>query len=389
MVRFIYFFILIILLSIVVQCDEEKVILNNQAVFAIREVHIPAYISSTSDKSILITADVTHPEGPDGLRKVELVILNSSGQEVKALQMADDGSAQDTSSGDVIAFDNVFSVSVVGIRLGLADATYQVKVRAEDISGEITETDFQQLEIFPNQPPEILSVIFPDSIKSGMKAEEVYIEVADNEGLDDILRVIIRGFSTDTGLLVFTDSIPNPMNNSPVFSRTIDSSYAAAKMGTLELRITAVDRVGEEADPFLKTVFFENNPPAVSDPKVPDSLILPASASGAIDTLITVMVSDPQSLADIEEVYFYSLKPDSTFANNGNPFFMWDNGLPFLGDPARPQYAGDKAAGDGIFSFTVVLFGDAQPGQYVFSFYAKDKVEQESVVIRDTVVVTK
>ncbi|MBN2366603.1 MAG: hypothetical protein EH225_11900 [Calditrichaeota bacterium] len=375
-------------LLLFITCNEEKVLVNGETPFAIRDVRIPEFISSTTDKKVLITAHVTHPEGSEGISQVNFMIGDSSGQVVKTLPMFDDGSVQDTSSGDVIAFDNIYSITVIGSGLGLINASYQSWITAEDASGEIRKSEIREVEIFPNQPPEIISVVFPDSIKSGMQPQEIFIEASDNEGIDDIRWILIEGIDIGTGFVVFRDTIPNPMNNSPVFTRMVDSSYAAGKKGLLELSFIAEDRVGDFSEPVLREIFFENGIPVGFNPVVPDTLILPASPSEAVDTLVTLNVRDPQSLADIDEVYFYSLKPDSTLANNGNPLVMWDNGLPFLGDPVRPQYAGDQIAGDGIYSLTILLFGNALPGRYVFSFYARDRVNQESIVVVDSIFIS-
>jgi hypothetical protein len=243
------------------------------------------------------------------------------------------------------------------------------------------------MEVFPNQVPEILNVSFPDSIVSGMKPTDILFTVNDNDGLEDILWVLIQGYDSVISFPVFQDTVFNPMDNSPVFSASIDSSYTAGKKGEYELKFLAVDRVGDFSNAVIKNVYFENNPPLLWDSQVPDTLTRPATGSNPIDTLITIRVKDHQGLSDIDEVYYFSLKPDSSLANGGNPLYMWDNGLPFLGDPNQLQYAGDLVAGDGIYSSTILLFDNALLGKYKLSIYAKDKVGQISTVLVDSIMV--
>ena len=93
----------------------------------------------------------------------------------------------------------------------------------------------------------------------------------------------------------------------------------------------------------------------------------------SVDALITVKAKDPQSLKDIQEVYFNSFKPDGN-PSSGNPFFMFDNGLPY--DPNNSTAVGDQFESDGIYSLTIFLSPGTLPGVYIFRFYCKDKAEQ-------------
>jgi hypothetical protein len=90
--------------------------------------------------------------------------------------------------------------------------------------------------------------------------------------------------------------------------------------------------------------------------------------------LMTVEVSDPQGLADIDSVYFYSLKPDSSWANMGKPFLLVDDGVPFNASTRDPE-TGDLVAGDGIYSFSIIVYNNPQTnlGVYTFYIYIRDK----------------
>jgi hypothetical protein len=389
----IYFLILTTtaLVALFLFCEEEKMAVNTQP-FAIESIDIPEVLSSLSYQPVLVTAKVSHPEGSSGIQSVDLEILDASGNTVKNLEMFDDGGKNHPKiSGDVIAFDQVYSRLIVPHQdsLNLPDGNYSAEVKVTAVGGTAIESTTQTLEIFPNQPPAVVSFSFPDSIDKGMQPRTISITVNDNDGLADVLWGLIEGYKAGSTSLAFRDTLYNPMNNSSVFSKTIDSSYAVGKKGVYEINFLAEDRVGALSNPDTQSVYFENSPPLTWDSQVPDTLQRPLTGANPIAALITLRVKDNQSLSDIDEVYFYSLKPDSTFANNGNPFDMWDNGLPFTGDPSQLQYAGDLVAGDGIYSFTVVLFDNALLGKYTFSFYAKDKAGQLSTVLIDSVQVVQ
>ena len=124
-----------------------------------------------------------------------------------------------------------------------------------------------------------------------------------------------------------------------------------------------------------------------------DSIKIPATGNFN-RALIEVSVEDPDGLKDIKSVFFYSMKPDSSYANNGNPFIMVDNGKPFSFE-APYDGQGDKEAGDGIYSFSMVVFNSPPElpppveGKYIFNFYSRDKDDNLSEVKTDSIEVYK
>jgi hypothetical protein len=118
-------------------------------------------------------------------------------------------------------------------------------------------------------------------------------------------------------------------------------------------------------------LFVANTPPRIVNIQMPEVLERPTASGGYKQGFITVQVEDDQGRADIDAVYFYSLKPDSTMANNGDPFLLVDNGIPFaLGDLLAQ---GDQQAGDGIYSYSLLVYNTAVLGNFTFTFYARDK----------------
>jgi hypothetical protein len=361
--------IIILILPVLFFCSEEKVSTQPTLPFLIEEIDLPAVISTTSDKPILLTAKVTHPEGNDGIDSVIISLTDSLGLVSQNFLMLDDGGNLGTGSGDVIAFDQIFTIKVIGNQLMLPEGNYLANVRAYERSGNFVGSEVTAIELFPNQAPEILNYSFPDTIFSGMPPTDILFTVNDNDGIGDVIHVIIEGFESGGSQPVFQDTVPNPGNNSPVFSATIDSSYAVGRIGSYELRCFAEDRVGETSNDVIINTYMENSSPSVFNDIVPDTLVLPSS--GDLQVVITVEVKDQQSLADIDSVYFNSYLPSGN-PSIGNPFLMYDNGLPF--NPSNPVAVGDQFANDGIYTLTIFLPFNANPGIYRFEFFARDRV---------------
>ncbi len=97
--------------------------------------------------------------------------------------------------------------------------------------------------------------------------------------------------------------------------------------------------------------------PVLYNVTAPDSL----ARGDTLIYLVSVMAFDPDGAGDIDSVYFISTKPDST--SNGNHFALNDDGQ-----------MGDETAGDNLYSSGIQSPpADAQLGNYIFTFYARDK----------------
>ena len=100
---------------------------------------------------------------------------------------------------------------------------------------------------------------------------------------------------------------------------------------------------------------------------VPEVMLIPTVPGEVNRELMTAEVMDPEGLFDIDSVYFFSLKPDSTLANGGQPFILVDNGLPFNPDGNLFIETGDENADDGI-----EFFGGTVNAKYVVLTANKD-----------------
>lgn len=360
------------LLFFILSCEEEKVIVNHEMPYKIQEIRVPETISSASDKPVLITATVTHPHGNEGIQKVEAVILDSMEQEqLEEISLLDDGGLENPESGDVIAFDQVYSCRLIGSQLGLADDIYKVIIRVISVDDEMLQSGSLPLKVFTNKAPRIMEYFFPDSILAGFPEVQASFTVNDSNGLDDILWVILEGYKAGHTSPAFQDTVFNPLNNSPVFFFQFDSSYAAGKKDDYQIKVFAEDRVGDLSEEEVFSLYVENTPPEIWEAIVPETLQLPNS--GDVSVKITIRANDRQSLSDIDLVYFNSEKPDGN-PSSGNPFVMFDNGLPY--DLHNSEAVGDEISGDGIYTLTIFLQAGTPIGTYKFSFFARDKVNQ-------------
>lgn len=370
---------LLLMTLIVLSCEEKKGIVESKAPFAIQEFEIPEILSTLSRKPVLVTAKVTHPEGNAGIQQVWILLPDFNGQGTDTLQLWDDGGNQAPHSGDVVAFDGVYSRLIIPKDQwnDSLDGEFQASIRAISKVGEVLERPPRNLKLFPNQPPEIVNMSFPDSIPAGMKPVQVTVTVNDNDGLDDVRWVLVEGFGEDSSFVAFRDTIANRINsNSPVFTTTIDSGFGAKKKGGYTLKFFAEDQVGEYSNEKTDSVYIENTAPLLVWVSVPDTLILPPSGLVVVDTILT-KVTDRQSLLDIRSVTTRSVrrKPDGT-----------------LGDPYRLKLfddgnQGDVLPGDGIFSSGIVLVDTNKTGTYIFTFKAEDFAENFSNELKDSIVV--
>lgn len=362
----------LILLFFMLGCEEEKV-LQPTPEFAIQEVSLPANFSTLSHQPVRISARVSHPAGEAGIAAVTAILPDSSGSGSLTITLLDDGEAGMSGSGDLIAHDLIFTAQITPAEIWNENlnGNYQITVMAQATDGRKAESEPQTVRIAPNQPPQIVSHSFPDSIPAGLTPQEVVFTLQDNGGPADIRVLKLEGWKSGQTQPAFTDSLLNPQNNTFIYRMLIDSSYAAGKKGRYTMKFYAVDQFGAHSDTVETMSGFANLPPEISNAAVPDTVTIPQT--GSLQILITVKVKDAQSLADIQQVWFDSYLPNGN-PSSGNPFLLYDNGLPY--DPNNPVAVGDQVAGDGVYSLTIFLPAGIPPGSYAFHFFAEDRAGQ-------------
>jgi hypothetical protein len=152
-----------------------------------------------------------------------------------------------------------------------------------------------------------------------------------------------------------------------VFSKTINPNFAAGKGGNYRFEIMAVDFENHSASQVVSPIVIldmvENLPPQISQAVVPENMYLTDSTL----QFISIKVSDPQGLNDVQEVSCQIFNPQEP----ANP-----NVVVNLQDAGQD---GDAEAGDGIYSALISIdFTQKKVGTFSFRFQARDKAKNLS-----------
>ena len=340
----------------------------------------------TFNRSYRISVRVSDAQGPDDVPFVLLSIIPSgSTTPTQVDTLWDDGQSLRSEDGDVIANDGIFTQVLFWPPENTSRQELFFVFKATDKSGHESEPVIKTVISLLNPPPQLIDVSVPSYLPSGFKGELITAKVID----DNAVSVHYYGARKDTagfeGELVFEGELFDNGENGDVitgdniFSLSITAEFAAAREGLYTLKFQAEDAVGDTSETVTQEIDIENVPPNIANLNCPDTVQRPTSGTKTV--LVTLDVSDAQGLGDIKFVGFMSLKPDSTYANNGQPIPMVDNGLPY--DPSRwiQQYWGDVTAGDGVYSFTAEVSSGDTPGDYVWTFQASDWVGNGSDTI--------
>jgi len=330
-------------------------------------------------KPELIEIRVQHPDGPGAVKFVQAQLLKDT--LIASIPLYDDGGAT-TQSGDLVAGDGVFRNRIQASDLVNGGGDYILRFQATDRNGNPAPVLEKSIKIGSNLLPQIHAVYASGFFPSGFFSDTLAVIVFDPDStseVDDIILKILR----PGGQPVLYNAKPWVKSaGDSLFTLGLDSSFAAGLSGDYRLSFQAHDKYGGLSDTVQRPVQIENKAGYISQISMPSEVTKPAGGTKQI--FITAAVGDPQSLADVDSVYFYSKKPDGSLSNGGKPFVMVDNGKPFnINNPF--DEAGDKIAGDGVFSLTSIIDANAATGIFVFSFYTRDKVGNLSMVMQDSI----
>ncbi len=387
MQRWFKFFTVFGLLLFVIACDEEIVPPEAAPEFAIEGFNVPRRLNVGNPRDYDVAFRVTHPQGPGAVAEVTVTFYGSdqTTELRQPLPLYDDGGFMHPGDKDVVANDGIFTNHFVSDSLVFPLGAVFMRATALDNAQQRVQSGFVEALALINAPPQLLSVNAPDTLVSGSRPLLFSVAVQDSNDIEDVASVTMRlkrGSSE-----IFSASLEFQGKTAPdsgVFGAFFDSTLAAERLGDYTLEFQARDESEDLSNVLAKPIFLENKAAFLFDVSVPDSAQLPTS--GLQPVFVTIHCSDPQGLTDLDSVYFFSLRPDSVLANNGNPLVLQDNGLPF--NPQNPFVeAGDLVANDGIFSLTVLLNPTALTGRYVFSFFARDKVGNFTVGPVDSIIV--
>lgn len=216
----------------------------------------------------------------------------------------------------------------------------------------------------PNRQPDDLLEISTLIVASVQSNTQSPFSVSYSIRNTDSLAVVSKGDLRDDGLRF------DARKGDGLFTGKSTFQIRRAQIGTYEVKVTAESEDGYRSNEIITplVVFRGNRPPLISDLAAPDTVKL----GNVAQTLsLAVRASDPDGLNDVAKVVFSSYKPDGT-ASGGNPFLMYDDGLPVHGD---------ERAGDGVFSLLVSLPPSTQLGTYRFEFQAFDRSNEPSNII--------
>jgi len=377
---------LILGLIAVIGCSrEENIPLETGETPSITEIYSRNKWNNRADAIYQVEAHVKDPQGPHNLSSVSLEILEDpSGVLLLSDSLLDDGGYANSGSGDVLAGDGVFSnrFKAADINPTLLEETFTLRVTAMDKDNHVSPSVDLPLVVGANHRPSVLNIGVPDSLSVDVPDIVFTVTVSDSDGINDVVEAYFESDNLSKGYTKFEQYLYDDGDQNShgdetagdgIFSTKITPEFSGGKKGDYALNFYAVDSYGESnLDPAVRQIYIGNLPPDFINISMPDTMHIPESETAYNYQPITVQVADPEGLTTIDSVYFYSLKPDLTYANDGKPLLLVDNGYAF-NENAWWIEAGDVKAGDGIYTYALVVLSDFSPGNYKFSFYIRDK----------------
>lgn len=336
----------------------------------ISDLFAPSVVYNLSSARHLISVQTVDPQGLDDLAEVHFDIIKSgSTTPVISGFLLDDGT-----SGDVIPKDGRFTAQIQGSLFQNDSGEFNLEISATDKNGNASNS--LQTRIFvrdgaENNLPEIVSVSVPVTVLLDSLFEFlIEVEVSDADSLDDIAYVFSQ---------FFPPAHPNPTRQDTLLDDGLSGDVTAGdgiysitlSSGLIKeasdhfLRFQAEDKSGNRSLAVVATIrgtVAQPEPPVISNLSAPDTVQIVASQ--VVQVLITIDVSDPQGLSDIDFVRFRSFLPNGNEAGD-SPIGLADDGNTFS--------TGDEIAGDGTYSRIINLPPTALRGDFRFLFEARDK----------------
>lgn len=340
-----------------------------------------------------LEVQVSDPQGPGNLpATVSFTVLDAGQSSVYTGTLFDDGGFN-SSSGDVLAGDGVYRNRIIPSTISSSEGTFTFRFSADDLDGNSAMPQSAQVEFASNSAPQLLQADAPESINAGDEGLRITVKAVDADGMAEIAAVTmdlkLGGVSQlnepyqlkDDGQAAVSGDL---FAGDSVFTLLVDSSFAAGREGSYELAFSARDIFDENSNELTRSIELFNQAGNILALGVPQSIDRPAQPGVFNRALVTAAVDDPQSLADVDSVYFFSRRPDGELANGGNPLILVDNGLPFNIENPFTE-AGDETAADGTYSLSVLIDNSAQTGFFLFTFYMRDKAGNLSAMAQDSI----
>ncbi|RMH63193.1 MAG: hypothetical protein D6677_07695 [Calditrichaeota bacterium] len=377
--------VLVVALLFLWHCREEAPVKSSAGLPEIQAVHVPRAWNINATQPARVQLDGAHGDGPSALYSAEMDVRDAAGKTIYSGTLWDDG-GYNSASGDVLAGDGVFRNRFLPADITDDKGDYTFVFRLYDKAGQVARRDTGLIVFGNDAPPVLYDFSAPDILPSASPPVNFTVVAGDPDSLTEIVSVQLDILTNGRTVLPEPKKmdISSVENDRATYTLTVDSSLAAGKKGSYQLAVWATDAFGVTSDSIFKTIELENESGRIVATEMADQVQRPSGAGSYVLVPVTARVSDPQSLADVDSVYFYSRKPEGQLANSGKPFPMVDNGLPFdINNPFTA--AGDAVAGDGTYTLTTLIFNDADPGVYVFTFYMRDKTGQLSAAVSDSI----
>jgi hypothetical protein len=300
--------------------------------------------------------------------------------DANAFVISGDPAFASATSGDVVAGDGIFMRQVNSL-FTQNEGDFIASFFAFTADSDTFAIENRPLQVYENLPPQLSTPNLPDTLYSGFSTFNLELLVTDPQGYSDIVQVKFEILMTAQDYLM-----EDPEHDS-IFTFYMEPSFSAGKYpGQYIFQFTASDSIGEVSLPLNLTVYIENGFPTLTNPaldcpsistypETSDSVLTIPDPGDTLEVKVTVEVTDPQTLIDIDEVYINYQRPTGVWTM-GYP--MADNGLPWNLDlyNAGYLYLGDENAGDGIYTFTKLYTSSADTGLHTFHFHCLDQVNQ-------------
>lgn len=279
-------------------------------------------------------------------------------QSILFLELKDDGLEE--ISGDLYRYDGIFS-ALWNDSVFTNEGNYTYRISLFEDLKEITSLE-GDLKVRKVSDFTIYLIQAPDTIPETSTTFAFQIDsIKETENFFTIRALFYPNDTNATSPIKIIQ-----FNNITVqknIELTVDSTFGTSLKGFYRLLFEFKDSFQQTATIEIPSaVYVENSPPIIQNIQMPDSIKIPQTSS-FFDISVTVM--DHRGHEDILTSYFKVKKPDGNYSNNGNPFYLSDNGL-----------TPDIHAGDGIYSSRFSVDHNTPAGEYLFEFYAEDRVNQ-------------
>ncbi len=282
-------------------------------------------------------------------------------------------------SGNIGLYRGTLNLS----EFGSARGVFTLRVSAQDDEGNRALPGVINF-YFDAQAPTVREIVFPDTVRSDASDQVQILATIDdpNNDVQEVRYRILPPAPADALLLgALRDDGTNDdgVAGNGVFGVNLQSSDFQNNADFMTLAIIAEDAAGNRSREELRTIvvtpILDPNTPVILSVSAPDTVQRPLA--GARLLTVTARVVDPNGAADIQDVFFNSIRPDGQPAA-GNPFTLFDDG-----------FNGDETANDGVFTIVTQIPSTALLGEFRFEFVARDRSGLESATVVKRLVVTE